>query len=234
MKGAFREQKVSKSAKAKVDEPLARESHQLQEQNIHKICAAMEVQLYRAEQVTTSKGRRFQVCLNRTQQVTTIWSDTDRQRAIERLQRKIHQVTPAKPKIFDKLCQHHERQLLQEVGNTATCPRGTFANKLTQMKSAAEDEAYGALNMIADKHVKFQVHPCDAGTEAITWNIADTDGVVNQLVRVIYCITSKYQMGFMKEFSIRLVEFEAWWQAIGIQELRQTIQQRVIHFGYPR
>jgi len=54
-KGAFREQKMSKSAKAKVDELLARESHHLREQKIHEICAAMEVQLYGAEKVTTSK-----------------------------------------------------------------------------------------------------------------------------------------------------------------------------------
>jgi len=37
----------------------------------------------------------------------------------------------------------------------------------------------------------------------------------------------------MKEFSIRLVEFEARWQAVGIPELWKTIEQRVIHFGYP-
>jgi hypothetical protein len=46
---------MSQSAKAKVDEQLARESHHLREQTIHKIRAAMEVQLYRAEKVTTSK-----------------------------------------------------------------------------------------------------------------------------------------------------------------------------------
>jgi len=50
-KGAFQEQKMSKSAKAKVDEQLATESHKLRHQTIHKICAAMEVQLYRAEKV---------------------------------------------------------------------------------------------------------------------------------------------------------------------------------------
>jgi hypothetical protein len=54
-KGVFRDQKISKSAKDKVDELLARESHHLREQKIHKICAAMEVQLYGAEKVTTSK-----------------------------------------------------------------------------------------------------------------------------------------------------------------------------------
>jgi hypothetical protein len=44
-KGAFREQKMSNPAKAQVDDLLARESHQLCEQKIHDICAAMEVQV---------------------------------------------------------------------------------------------------------------------------------------------------------------------------------------------
>jgi len=56
---------MSKSAKAKVNEQLARESHPLQEQKIHKIRAAMEVLVYRADMVTTSKQRQFQVHLNR-------------------------------------------------------------------------------------------------------------------------------------------------------------------------
>jgi hypothetical protein len=102
------------------------------------------------------------------------------------------------------------------------------------MKTAAEEEAYGAVNMTADKRVQFQVCLSDAEIEATTWSIADADRVVNQLEREIYGITSKDQMRFTKEFSIRLVEFEAWWQAIGVQELRKTIEQRVIHFGYPK
>jgi len=94
---------MSKSAKAKVDELLARQSHHLQEQKIHRIRAAMEVQLYGAEKVTTLKRRYFQVRLNRARQAATIWSDADRQRAIERLEREIHHVTPAKRKLFDEL-----------------------------------------------------------------------------------------------------------------------------------
>jgi hypothetical protein len=54
-KGAFREKKMSKSAKAQVDDLLARESHQLHERKIHKIHAAMVVQEYGAEEVTTTK-----------------------------------------------------------------------------------------------------------------------------------------------------------------------------------
>jgi len=99
---------MSKSAKAQVDELLARESHQLREQKIHNIRGAMEVQVYGAEKVTTTKRRQFQVRLNRAQQAAAIWSDAHWQSAKERFEREIHQVTPFKPKLFDKLFQHHK------------------------------------------------------------------------------------------------------------------------------
>ena len=121
-KGAFQDQKMSNSAKAKVHELLARECNQLQEQKIHKIHTAMQIQLYRAENFTTSKRREFQEHLSRARQAATIWSNADRQRAIERLEHEIHQVTPTECKLFDKLFQHYERQLLQEVGTKATSP----------------------------------------------------------------------------------------------------------------
>jgi len=54
-----------KSAKAKVDDLLAMESHQLREQKIHKICATMEAVVYGAENVFTTKRRILQVPLNR-------------------------------------------------------------------------------------------------------------------------------------------------------------------------
>jgi len=50
---------MSKSVKANVDEMLASESHQLREQKIHKIRAAMEAHVYGAEQVSTTKCRQF-------------------------------------------------------------------------------------------------------------------------------------------------------------------------------
>jgi len=100
----------------------------------------MEVQVYGAEKVTTSKRRQCQVRLNRARQPATKWSEGDRQRAIEQLEREIHQMIPVKPKLFDKLFQHHERQLLQEVGTKATGPRSIFAKKLAQMKTAAEED----------------------------------------------------------------------------------------------
>jgi len=101
-KGAFREQKMLKSAQAKVDEQLARESHQLREQKIHKIRTAMEVQVYGAEKVTTTRWRQLQVRLNRARQAATIWTVADRQSAKERLEHEIHQVTPAQLKLFDE------------------------------------------------------------------------------------------------------------------------------------
>ena len=50
---------MSKSAKAKVDELFARESHHLREQNIHKIRAVKEVQLYGAERLLHQNEGNF-------------------------------------------------------------------------------------------------------------------------------------------------------------------------------
>jgi hypothetical protein len=102
------------------------------------------------------------------------------------------------------------------------------------MKTSAAEEVYGAVNIAVNNHVEFQICLSDAETEATTWSIADTDHIVNKLEREIYNITSKDQLQFKKEFLIHLVEFEAWWQAIIIQELWKTIQQRIIHFRYSK
>jgi hypothetical protein len=147
------------------------------------------------------------------------------------LAREIHQMTPVKRKLLDKLFQHHERQLFQEFGTKATGARSTFAKKLAQMKTAAEEEVYGSVNMTGDKWEEFQVRLSDTETEATTWSITDKDRIVSQLESEIYGITSNEQMRFKKLFSIPLIDFEAWWQAIGVQELRKTIQPLVIHFG---
>ena len=74
---------MSESAKAKLDYLLAKESHQLREQKIRKICAAMEAVVYGAEKVSTTKRRQFLVHLNRVRQAATTWSDADHQKAIE-------------------------------------------------------------------------------------------------------------------------------------------------------
>jgi hypothetical protein len=123
---------------------------------------------------------------------------------------------------------------LQEVGTKATSPRSNFAKELALKKTAAEDEAYGAANMTADKQLQFRLRLSDAETDATTWNLADTEHVTTQLEREIYGITSNEQKRFRKEFSICLIEFEAWWETIGIQALRKTIEQCVIHFRYPK
>jgi len=152
-KGIIREQKMSKSSKAKVDDLLATESHQLLEQTIDKICAAIEAVVYGAEKVSSTNCRQFQVLLNRAWQAATTWSDSDRQKAIERLEREIHQVTSDKHMLFNHLFQHLESQLLQEVMTKVTGPRSIFAKQHALMKTADEDEAYWAANMTVDKHL---------------------------------------------------------------------------------
>jgi len=81
MKSSFREQKMSNSAIAKVDDLLAQESHQLCEQKIPKIRAAMVAIVDRAEKVSSTKRRQFQVRLERARQVAMTWSDADHQKA---------------------------------------------------------------------------------------------------------------------------------------------------------
>jgi len=210
------------------------ESHQLRKQKIHKTGGALEALVYRAKKVSATKRRLFQVRPNWARQVAPTWSDADRQKAIELLECEIHHVTPAKRKLFNKVFQRHERQRLQEVGTKATGPRSKFAKELALMKTAADDEAYRAANMTADKPLPFQVRLSDAETEATTWSLADTKRVTSQLEREIYGITLNEQMRFKTEFSIRLIEFETWCENIGIQALRNTIEQCVIHFGYPK
>jgi len=101
----------------------------------------MVVRVYRAGKVPTSKRRQFQVRLNRAQQVPTIWSEANQQRAIERLEGEIHQITPTKRKLLDKLFQHYEQQRLQEVRTKETGPRSIFSKTLSWIRTAAEEEA---------------------------------------------------------------------------------------------
>ena len=88
--------------------------------------------------------------------------------------------------------------------------------------------------MTADKRLQFLIRLSDAETESTTWSLAETERVTNQLEREIYGITSNEQEQFRTEYSIRLIEFKAWWETIGIQVLRKSIEQLVIHFGYPK
>jgi len=194
----------------------------------------MEVLVYGAEKVTTSKQMQFHVRLKRARQAAPKWSEADRERAIKRLEREIHQMTPVKCKVFDILFQHRGRQLLQGVGTKTISPRRTFTRKLAQIKTAAEEQVYGVVNMTPNKNVEFQVHLSDGKTEATTWSIADTDRIWSPLEREINGITLNEQMRFRNELSIRLIKVEARWQVICIQELQKTIEQRVIQFGYPK
>jgi hypothetical protein len=56
---------------------LGRESHQLHEQKIQKIRAALEAPVYVPEKVSTTKHRQFQVRLISAQHTVITWSDAD-------------------------------------------------------------------------------------------------------------------------------------------------------------
>jgi len=163
-KVGFWEYQLSKTAKTKLDELLARESHLVREQNIDTICAAIETQVYVAEKVTTIKKRQFPVRLNTAKQVATLCSDADWQSAKEWLEYKIYQVTPGKRKLFDKVFQPHQQQPLLEFGTKVTGPRCAFLKKLAPMKGAADDENYGIANMTADNSVEFELRICNVNT----------------------------------------------------------------------
>jgi hypothetical protein len=96
----------------------------------------MEAVVCGTENVCSTKHRQFQVRLNSSRQAATTWADADRPKAIDPLERDLHQVTPATRKLFDKVLQHHARQVLQEVGTMATGPSSTFAKQLGLMKTA--------------------------------------------------------------------------------------------------
>jgi hypothetical protein len=138
---------MSKSAKAKVDDLLSMAFHQLHEKKIRNIHATMEAVAYGVEKASTTKCWPFQVRLHRACQVATTWLDADLQKAIERLEREIHQVTPVKRNIFDTLFQSHEQQQLQEVRTKATSSRSKFAKQFTLLKTAAETDAYRVANI---------------------------------------------------------------------------------------
>jgi hypothetical protein len=71
------------------------------------------------------------------------------------LEREIYKVTPAKCKLFDKLFERYERQLLQEVEPKVTGSRRKLAKDLALVKAAAEVKAYGVGKMTADKRPQF-------------------------------------------------------------------------------
>jgi len=85
---------------------------------------------------------------------------------------------------------------LQEVRTRATGPRNKLAKDLAVMKTPAEDKAYGAANMTANKQLWVQICLSDAETEATTWSLADTERVTNQLQSEIDGITSNEQKQF--------------------------------------
>jgi len=160
---------MSKSAKTKVDDLLAKESHQFHEQKIHTIHAAMEVLACMADKVSTTKGRQFQVCLHRAWQAAATWSDADNQKPINQLELAIHHVTPGKCMLYNNVFQCHKWQLFGEVGTKATGSRSIISKDMPVMKTNGKDEANGVANMSANNRLYFQISLSNAESESMTW-----------------------------------------------------------------
>jgi hypothetical protein len=114
-----------------------------------------------------------------------------------------------------------------------TCSRSIFDKHIAQKKSADEAEAYGEAKITASNRLHIQISLSDAETDATTLSLADTKCVKIHLEREIYGITSNEQKWFKKEFCIPMIQFEAWWETIGIHQLLRTLEQHVINFRYP-
>lgn len=97
------------------------------------------------------------------------------------------------------------------------------------MNAAAKEDVYRAESITFNKHVEFHAHLSDAETEVITCTIIKMDHIVTQVERAIDSIAANYQMEFEQYFCFRLVECKVYGEAIGNQELRNTIEQCVIH-----
>jgi hypothetical protein len=96
------------------------------------------------------------------------------------------------------------------------------------MKTAVEDEAHGLANMTANERLQFLSHFSDAVIDTRTWSLADTERVAIPWEREIYGITNNANEWVRKEFSIRLIGLDAWWQTISIQEFWKSIEKHVI------
>jgi hypothetical protein len=123
---------------------------------------------------------------------------------------------------------------LWEVRTKALSPRSTVTKEFALTNTATEDEANRPANITADNRLQFRILLSDDQTEATTWSLADMEGVTNQLETEINGITSNQKMRLKTEFYICLIEFEDWWQTFSIQALWNTIEQHVIHCGYPK
>jgi hypothetical protein len=86
----------------------------------------------------------------------------------------MHHVRPVKLTVLNKSLQHRERELLPKVATKPTGPSIIFGQQLGLIMSIAEDVAYGAAIMTADRQLQFYISESDARTEAATWSFAVT------------------------------------------------------------
>jgi len=101
-------------------------------------------------------------------------------------------------------------------------------------ESCRQRQGLQGANMTTDEQLQFQIRLSNLETEAMTWSFPDMECVTIQHEREIYGIPSNEQKRVKKDFFIQLIDFEGCCETINIEVLRNTIQQHMIHFGYPK
>jgi len=183
------EQKMWKSANTKVDKLLATESHLLWELKIDKIRDAIQVQVFRAEKVTTPTQSQFLVHLNRVWKAATKRSDADPQRTMSNWSLTSLQWHLLNIRVLIYYPYMMRDNYCRKLGLRQPVPEAHLQKTLAQLNMATEEEGNWAANTTTDMHAEYQVHLSNAETDATTWSIADTDLIVNQLERDMYCKT---------------------------------------------
>jgi len=135
-------------------------------------------------------------------------------------------------KLFNKLFQLHQLQLLQKVGTKPISSRSRISKTTCSNENCRKTFNLQGSNLNIIKHVQFQVYSSNAETGGTAWCTTDMDCTANPLERVICRLTGNDLMMFKKDFDIHFIKFQAWWEGSCDQQLQNTIEQSIIHFAY--
>jgi hypothetical protein len=88
-----------------------------------------------------------------------------------------------------------------------------------QKKTAAEDKVAGVAIMTPDERWTFRLSQSDVAAEAWNWSLTGMEHITMQPGREINGFTTNETKRFKEEFCISMIEYNAKWDTIGIQEL---------------
>lgn len=105
---------------------------------------------------------------------------------------------------------------------------------VAQMEFMVGKVVYRAENITHSKSLEILVGLSDDETEVTTRSIVEKDCITDYLQGAIDDNSENAHRQVKNKLSILLMQLEAWWDAFCVQELQNTIEQWVIHFGYPK